>query len=211
MEIHAPHGPPTTWKDALAQLAIITAGVLIALMLEGAVSWIDHRLLVHEAVANLIAELRDNKKELDGLFANLDKEQEQLEHADEVAKVLLTHEPIDKLQIELVDHGAELKNAALTTSQVTGALGYMDYGEVSRYANIYDLQAQFMRLQEGQGQHFFDVIAFVRHIAGKGDRPTDEDVRRWRSAIDLALADTFKREQIGRQLQKRYTEFLAAK
>ena len=30
-------------------------------------------------------------------------------------------------------------------------------------------------------------------------------------AIDLALADIVEREQIGRQLQKRYTEFLAAK
>ncbi len=76
-------------------------------------------------------------------------------------------------------HGAELKNAALTTAEVTGALGYMDYGEVSRYASIYDLQAQFMRLQERQGQHFFDVLAFVRHIPD-ADRPADDDVRRWR-------------------------------
>jgi hypothetical protein len=210
MEIHAPTHPITTWRQTLAHLAIITAGVLIALALEGAVSWIDHRLLVHEAVANLTAELRANKDELDALFANLDKERQQLERADEVAKVLLAREPIEKLQLELVDHGAELKNAAVTTSQVTGALGYMEYGDVSRYASIYDLQAQFMRLQERQGQHFFEVLAFVRHIAD-AERPADEDVRHWRSAIDLALADTVEREQIGRQLQKRYTEFLAAK
>src|SRR4051794_34226647 len=68
-----------------------------------------------------------------------------------------------KLELQLETHGAELKNAAVTTSQVTGALGYMDYGDVSRYASIYDLQAQFMRLQERQRQHFF-VLAFVRHI-----------------------------------------------
>ena len=210
MEIHPPHGPPATWRETLAQLAIITAGVLIALALEGAVSWIDHRLLVHEAVENLNAELRANQKELDGLFADLDKEQRQLAHADEVAKVLLAHEPIEKLELQLETHGAELKNAAVTTSQVTGALGYMDYGDVSRYASIYDLQAQFMRLQERQGQHFFDVLAFVRHI-GDADRPIDEDIRRWRSAIDLALADIIDREQMGRQLQKRYTEFLAGK
>jgi hypothetical protein len=67
-----------------------------------------------------------------------------------------------------------------------------------------------MRLQERQGQHFFDVVAFVRHIADD-ERPNEDDIRRWRSAIDLALADTFEREQIARQLQKRYAEFLAAK
>ena len=50
----------------------------------------------------------------------------------------------------------------------------------------------------------------MRHFA-HADRPADEDVRHWRPAIDLALADILYREQIGRQLQKRYTEFLAAK
>ena len=115
--------------------------------------------------------MRDNQKELDGLFVSLDKERHQLEHSDQVARVLLAHEPIENLVLELETHGAELKNAALTTAEVTGALGYMDYGNVSRYASIYDLQAQFMRLQERQGQHFFDVLAFVRHIADADGRP----------------------------------------
>src|SRR3954465_1270837 len=98
MEIHAPHRPITTWKETLAHLAIITAGVLIALALEGLVSWVDHRLLVHEAVANLTAELRDNKNELDGLFASLDQDRQRFEHADEIAKIFLAHGPIENLQ-----------------------------------------------------------------------------------------------------------------
>ena len=57
MEIHAPHGPVHSWKEITGQLAIITAGVLIALAFEGVVSWIDHRLLVREAVANLRREI----------------------------------------------------------------------------------------------------------------------------------------------------------
>lgn len=208
MEIHPPSHPLTTWKQTFVHLAIITAGVLIALTLEGAVSWVDHRLLVREATANLMAELRDNKKELDGLFANLDRERQQLEHADELAGILLRHEPIKDVEMALEVHGAELKNAAVTTSQLTGALGFMDYREVSRYASIYDLQAQFMRLQERQGQHFFDVLAFVRRIPA-AEQPADDEVRRWRSAIDIALADIIDREQIGRQ--KRYEEFLAGR
>ena len=126
MEIHAPDHPPATWRETAKHLAIITAGVLIALALEGIVSWMDHRMLVREAVANLTAELRNNKKELDGQFASLETERQQLEHADEIA-VQLTKGPIEHGDLSLEAHGAELKNAAVTTGQITGAFGYMEY------------------------------------------------------------------------------------
>jgi hypothetical protein len=210
MEIHAPGHPITGWKDAAKHLAIITAGVVIALALEGIVSWADHRLLVREATANVIAELRTNKKELDGLFANLEQEKAQLEHADEVAGLLLAHKPLDHITMALESHGAELKNAAVTTGQITGAFGYMEYSDVRRYADVYDLQAQYMRLQEREGQHFSDVLAFVRRIAAPG-APNAEALERWKSQIDVALAGLTSREQLGRQLQKRYEELLSGK
>jgi hypothetical protein len=211
MEIHAPDHPITGWKDAATHLAIITAGVLIALALEGIVSWVDHRLLVREATANVIAELRTNKKELDGLFANLEQEKAQLEHADDVADLLLAHKPLDHITIAALEsHGAELKNAAVTTGQITGAFGYMEYSDVRRYADVYDLQAQYMRLQEREGQHFSDVLAFLRRIAAPS-APNAEALERWKSQIDVALAGLILREQLGRQLQKRYEELLSGK
>src|SRR3954447_18680438 len=108
MEIHAPDHPITGWNDAAKHLAIITVGVCIALALEGIVSWADHRLLVREATANVIAELRTNRKELDSLFASLEQEKAQLEHADEVADLLLAHKPLDHISMALESHGAEL-------------------------------------------------------------------------------------------------------
>src|SRR5215475_3852584 len=209
MEIHAPDHLPETWKETAKHLAIITAGVLIALALEGVVSWADHRMLVREAVANLTAELRNNKRELDCHYASVATEREQLERADELA-VQLAKGPIEHGDLSLEAHGAELKNAAVTTGQITGAFGYMEYERVRRYADIYDLQAQYMRLQEREGQHFSDVIAFVRHFAGS-DRPTADAIARWRAAIDVAIAGVLSREQMGRQLQKRYDEILAGR
>jgi len=38
MEIQAPDHPITGWKDTVRHLAIITAGILIALTLEGVVA-----------------------------------------------------------------------------------------------------------------------------------------------------------------------------
>src|SRR6266581_3451689 len=157
MEIHAPDHPITSWKETAKHLAIITAGVLIALALEGLVAWADHRLLVREAVANLTSEIRANKKELDGMFSNIEKEQKELEHADEMAVMMLAHRLPDKMLLSLTTHSPELKNAAVTTGQITGAFGFMDYSEVRRYADVYDLQAQFMRLQEREGEKFQPV------------------------------------------------------
>jgi hypothetical protein len=210
MEIHGPDHPITGWKDAAKHLAIITVGVCIALALEGIVSWADHRLLVREATANVIAELRTNRKELDSLFASLEQEKAQLEHADEVADLLLAHKPLDHISMALESHGAELKNAAVTTGQITGAFGYMEYSDVRRYADVYDLQAQYMRLQEREGQHFSDVLAFVRRVPGPA-APKAEALERWKSQIDVALAGLISREQLGRQLQNRYEELLSGR
>lgn len=209
MEIHAPDHPLTGWRETAKHLGIVTVGVLIALALEGIVSWADHRLLVREAVANLTAELHNNKKELDTLFASLEKEDGQLQHLDEIANQL-ARGPILHGEANLNIVSVELKNAAVTTGQITGAFGYMRYEQVRRYADVYDRQASFMRLQEREGQHFADVLAFVSHIGGT-DRPTDEALAHWKSQIDVARVGVFLRQQYGRQLQKSYEEMLAGR
>ncbi len=209
MEIHSPDHPITSWKDTVKHLAIITAGVLIALALEGVVAWVDHRLLVREAVANLNAELRNNRKELDGLFAGIEKERKQLEHADEIA-VLLAHKPTDHMELALDSNGAELKNAAVTTGQITGAFGFMDYSEVRRYADVYDLQAQFMRLQERDGQDFQAVFSMLRRIAPP-ESPSPALLEEWRGRISATLGGLVIREQVARQLMRRYDEVLTTR
>src|SRR5690348_13673367 len=64
MEIHVPRKAITSLKELLRELAIITAGILIALSFEGLVQWRHHRELVREARANILSELRENQREL---------------------------------------------------------------------------------------------------------------------------------------------------
>jgi len=207
MEIHVPDHPVTGWRETAKDLAIITAGVLIALTLEGIVSWFDHRMLVREAVANLTEEIRNNRKELDGRLANLDKERKQFERADDIAEAMLNHKAPEKLELTLTANSAELKNAAVTTGQITGAFGYMDYGAVSRYASVYDFQAQFMRLQERDGQAFQAVLSFIPRFADSAP-PSPALLEDWRSRIHAAMTGVGIREQLGRQLLARYDELL---
>jgi hypothetical protein len=89
VEIHAPDRPVHSVRDVVGHLAIITAGVLIALAFEGIVTWAEHRRLVNEALNNLRSEMADNVREIEGLFANIVQERRNLEHANDLAQMLL--------------------------------------------------------------------------------------------------------------------------
>src|SRR4249920_4018096 len=124
MEIHPPHGPARSWSDVFGQLTIITAGVLIALLFEGAVAWLEHRKLVREATRNLRSEMAENAREVEALFASIVKQRRNLEHADDLAQMLLEQKKIENEKLDLVFNSAELKDASRTTAEVTGAFGY---------------------------------------------------------------------------------------
>jgi len=206
MEIHAPHEPVHSWKEMTGQLAIITAGVLIALAFEGVVSWIDHRLLVREAVANLRREIADNSRELEKLFVELATEQKNLGHADEVAQMLIDRKKIEHETLSLNFHGAELRDASRKTAEVTGAFGHMDYADVEKYAAIYGLQERFNRLQDRTNDNFMSVLAGVRLLTEA--QPDPAQVQQWKAQIAVGGATLFVEEQLARQLQKRYQEAL---
>jgi hypothetical protein len=207
MEIHAPHGSAQSWREIFKQLAIITAGVLIALALDGVVSWFDHRKLVREALNNLRSEMADNLREVQGLFPHILEERQNLEHADELAQMLLDRKKFEHLSLNLEFHGAEVKDASRTTAEVTGAFGHMEYGDVERIAAVYGLQTSFNRAQERANEHFVATFAGASLLANP-DKADAERVKQWKSEIVLTLAALTVEEQIGQQLVKRYNQAL---
>ena len=56
MEIHAPKAPHSL-KEFLRELITITAGILVALSLEGVIEWNHHRHLVRESRENIHTEI----------------------------------------------------------------------------------------------------------------------------------------------------------
>src|SRR5205085_793855 len=73
MEIHAPDRHVQSPREIVIHLAIVTAGILIALGLEQTVEWYRHRELAAEARESILNEVRLNKKELDTQIARLPK------------------------------------------------------------------------------------------------------------------------------------------
>src|SRR5215471_3714850 len=122
MEVHPPHGAVKSLKEVLRELSIITAGILIALSLDGLLAWKHHHDLVREARANIISEIRENQRELG-------KEIEALQKMDQQFQVLidLVHhlEVNRKTPISELHYGftvAELHSTSWNSATTTGAV-----------------------------------------------------------------------------------------
>jgi len=184
MEIHPPH-PVHSMKDFLREIVTITVGILIALSLETGVTALHHRSLVREAKANLAEEIRANRSELDRVLVKsmptLEKEQDQvLAVVDE----LLAKKPLLENKLSASYRITQLNATAWTTAQSTGAVSHMEYGEVKRFASLYDLQSRVGTIQDRL------VEAYV--MAGPGADPTTitaDELRQWRQRVQLIKAN----------------------
>jgi hypothetical protein len=164
MEIHAPHHPILTIKEALVHLCLITTGILIALSLEGTLEWWHHRELVQETRQNLQNEIRSNQKDIQTVLKGLVPTQTRFVHAIAVVSDLSASENTKEAASLFDPKGASLlsdasfaflNTASYTTAGATGALGLMEYREAARYSAIYDLQALYVRLQDVAEKEMF--------------------------------------------------------
>src|SRR5215467_12437773 len=64
MEIHPPHAIRTL-RDFLLALLTVFIGILLALGLEGLITWGHNRALVREARTNIASEIRNNTESID--------------------------------------------------------------------------------------------------------------------------------------------------
>src|SRR6266850_642218 len=158
MEIHAPHHPVLTVKEALVHLAIITTGILIALSLEGA-----------------------------------------LEEAEPLFNPVRGGSLLSGMSF------AFFNTAAYTTAEVTGAFGFMDYSETVRYADTYDLQALYVRMQDGIEKDLFAAATLGSSLLTKPTPTEIEDVKR---QLRLALGGLAIIENLANDLNERYSRVL---
>ena len=141
MDVHAPHEPVHTWRDFATHLLIVTIGLFIALTLEAFVEYMHHRHLVHEARQNIRREIENNRdaaqKDLGYLKANMGRISNNIVTLHELEQNPTGHHYSVTNTMEFDD----LSSAAWNTARDTGALGFMPYDEVQRYADLYTLSA----------------------------------------------------------------------
>jgi hypothetical protein len=207
MEIHPPHQPVHSLREMLTHLALVTMGVLIALSFEGIGTWREHRALVREARANIRNEIRDNQKELEGVLQAYPKLRLQLEHATDVAQMLLDHKKLEHESIRIEFEGADLQSASRTTAEVTGAFALMAYEEVKTYASVYGHQDAFIRGQNEGIQNVTHALSFASAMA-RAETPSAREIEDWKQQIRLAIGSLTVEGQLGAALLKDYDHVL---
>ncbi len=207
MEIHAPEGHVQSFREVAIHLAIVTAGILIALGLEQSVEWYHHRELAAEARANILSEIRDNRKELDSLLGKTPDSRRNHLTAVRVIDRYLAHGSIADNKMNLAVGIAEIRDTAWATAQTVGALNYMPYGEVQKFASAYRLQQQFLRLQDRAVDAVVTSVAVFSEGQGP-DKLSHADLVRERERILDSLAQIVAETQVAEGLAKTYAEVL---
>jgi hypothetical protein len=214
MEIHTPHHPVLSFRDGLVHLFIVTAGIVIALSFEGVLEWRQHRALVRETRVRVTNELRSNQESIQTVLKSLGPTRARLVKAIDIASYPSTPEKT-KEAATMFGEGtgnvlsglsfAYFNTAAYTTATMTGAFGFMEYGEAVRYADVYDLQTLYSRMQDIAER---DLIAATMLGTSVVTKPTVTEVEEVRRQIRLALGGLLVMESIATKLDKLYTEAL---
>jgi hypothetical protein len=144
---------------------------------------------------------------LEGLPANVKRSGAELENALRLANDLITTGKTDVRSLSLNFNLATLNSSGWQTAERTGALGHMDYGEVQEYSELYSMQELF----EGQQRRAVELVATGSAFISPAFDPTNanrDDLARFREHVMLLQANLLVTEQLGRQLQEGYQEFL---
>jgi hypothetical protein len=195
-----------TKKGAVVELAIVTAGVLIALSFDGVRGLMNDRSRVAEARINLAREIRDNKVSVENLLKTMPDRKKELERFREIGLVLRSGKPV---QGEAgLDFGIPtLTSASRSTAEITGAFGLMDYGQVTPYAHVYSMQEKFERLLDEWLTKLQPVLTGVRLIEEPSPQAAKVDL--WLRDIDTLETHVFFVGEYAQQLAAAYGKVLA--
>ena len=206
MDVHPPHEPVHTWREALTHIAIMTVGLFIALMLEGLVEYAQHKHTVREARANIRQELQDNHKSAQNDITSLGQDFDRVKVN---IKTLRAMEDGPRAHHSLDFHMQwnDMSETAWTTARDTGALSYMPYEEVQHDADIYGLQstvnAQFISIFHRETESFAPVVAeddFAGIPKSRFEEMIHED--------QVVLVDLYTAKQLLQQLDQQYLDTL---
>jgi hypothetical protein len=209
MDVHPPHRAIENARDFFLQLLTITAGLLIAFGLEACVEWGHHRSLRREADANLHQELRDNQKDLAASRFAIAKERENLISILTFLSARIHNQPTAATGLSLSYTLRGMRDASWRTAADTGALGYMEYSHVQRYADAYQVQEEYVRLERETLDDFLQLQSYV--ITGfEPDKITPAEAETASEDVRHALSHLAAMDQFAQSLSRAYDEALAA-
>jgi hypothetical protein len=207
LDVHPPHEKMHGFKDFLLHLLTITIGLLIALGLEGCVEHWKQRELKKDADTKLRQEIRDNAKEIASVHNANATEQANLKRVADFLSARKKNQSYDSRQIRLDFAVGDLQSASWKTAAATGALGFMEYDQVQRYAAVYQLQDKYSALQDQTIDEFLQLQSYV--IYGfDPEKITPADAGSAELETRRTLAHLTAMDQVGTALATEYDAVL---
>ena len=204
--------PPPAKKydlgDYLFQFIVITAGVLIALLLNGLVQWNDDRALVVQARETIAQEIAQNKDDMNKTLAGIAEDMRRLDNALKFATDMLTAKKTSITELMLHLNFADVSSAGWRTAERTGALSHMPYAEVQRYSLLYDLQDLYTEQQRAMLLQLAEASAILSADFNP-DNPNTKDLEAFRDRVMRLRSTLVIHEQMAKRLAERYAEALA--
>jgi hypothetical protein len=209
MELHRPHehSPFRSWSAFLVEIATIVIGVMIALSFEGVREWQHNRSLAREARETIVRELTENKHSVDGDIKNAPKREQEIQQALRYVNDLLRSGSSSIHTLSLNVEQGDLRRSGWSTAQQMGALGYLAYGDVQKYAAAHDLQDLYQAQQRRSFEHMTDALVMIPAVFAPA--PARSDLERFRDRLLVMGADQYMERQIATQLTDRYAKVLA--
>lgn len=207
MEVHPPHGPIHSVKEFMVHLLAITIGLLIALGLESSVEWVHHRHLARDARENIFQEVRANQQDVLRQLNALPAEEKRL---DEILSLVddAQHGRPEKPIGSFVWTNVFLHDSAWAATSSTGAIAYMSYDEVKRYATLYAIQSFNSTILERNLAERHEMNVFLERMVAQG-KLSDADFESGKRIILSAKIRGLEMREIENALNANYTRLLS--
>jgi len=190
----------------MTHLLAITIGLLIALGMEATVEWQHHRSLASEARENISHEIRDNRERLTTELDALPSEEKRLE------EILTSVSEVEKGRAAKPNGDYKwalqrLSQSAWNTAFSTGATAHMEYDQVNRYSQLYDLQQLFNSSMEHYIGFRLAMYAFLTRLK-LPDHPSSSEFEAAKRDITSQIIMCRTLREIGNGLSGLYAKNL---
>ena len=196
-----------TAADYAFQFITVTAGVLIALLINELVVWKQNNDLVAEARTMIQREIADNKKDLEATVSSFPRDREAMEASIKFATDMLATQQTTVTSLQLHYDLADLSDTSWRTAERTGALSHMDYGEVQRLSKLYDFQDLFV-LQQRAILSQLTLASSMLQGDFNPDKPNQKDLETFRARVKELRAAIGIQEDFAKRLAENYAEAL---
>jgi hypothetical protein len=189
----------------LMHLFPVTAGILLALLIDGMLELRRENRLVAQAHASIAAEIADNARSLNSALPSLDSFRAALnERLAAIDAILATG---GAKHGAFTDYGLvqpSLNRTSWESAERTGALSYMDYAQVKEYAVLYAAQDLVLASHNELTRRFPSLGSIAQSLDIANPRARPDDLYRSRASILEYLVAIGAHRFMAHGLSKKY-------